>query len=152
MKPYLLIATLLLPSCAAALAADVRRHDFEDVSLWAPNRDRGHPPEFRTDTEFARHGAAMRIRYVNKTPTWGNLTGPCRVPRDALAVRFWLYKHSADPGAAMHIWLFEPDGDAWLQRWPSARARSRVLSSAGTRSACPSQPFASSRVDPAHGK
>ncbi len=60
----------------------------------------------------------MRIRYINRTPTWGNLAGPCRVPRDALAVRFWLYKHSADPGAAMHIWLFEPDGDAWLQRVP----------------------------------
>jgi hypothetical protein len=63
----------------------------------------------------------MRVRYVDQAPHWGNLTGACTVPGEAYALRFGLYVHSATKGAAMHIWLFEPDGDGWVQRVPLAR-------------------------------
>ncbi|MGD8238654.1 MAG: cellulase family glycosylhydrolase [Armatimonadota bacterium] len=109
---------LLLCFRAATLAADIPLHDFDDLSVWAPNRDGGNAPVFEADGEYARDGAGMRIQYVNGTPTWGNLTGPCQVPRDATALRVSVYKHAADAGAAMHIWLFEPDNDGWLQRVP----------------------------------
>ncbi|MFQ5809298.1 MAG: hypothetical protein ACE5JM_06740, partial [Armatimonadota bacterium] len=118
MRTWPAAVALLLCFRVAALAADIPLHDFDDLSVWAPNRDGGNAPEFGTDTEYARDGAGMRIRYVNGTPTWGNLTGRCRVPKDATALRVWVYKHGAGAGAAMYIWLFEPDNDGWLQRVP----------------------------------
>ncbi len=106
------------------LLADVPLHNFDDLSAWRPNADGGHPPQFSLDREHAREGAAMRIRYTDRPPHWGNLTAPCRVPPDARALRFWVYKHSAEPQSALHIWLFEPDDDAWLQQ---VRFRGRSL-------------------------
>jgi hypothetical protein len=98
--------------------ASVLLHSFDDPAVWKPNADGGNAPEVTADTQTARSGGAVRLKYTDKPPEWGNLTGPCTVPADALALRLWLYKHSAAPGAALHIWLFEPDGDCWVQRVP----------------------------------
>jgi len=97
-------------------AANLPLHDFTDLSLWQPNQDGGNAPEVSVDAEHAKEGAAMRIRYADRPPHWGNLAGPCQVPGEAVALRFWVYKHSAAREAAMHIWLMEPDGDAWVQK------------------------------------
>ncbi len=110
---------LLIPLLLTApLAADVPLDDFEDPSVWSDNHDGGNAPEFTADTEYSRDGKAMRIRYADGPPHWGNLVGPCTVPGDAVALRFWVYRHTAAAGAAMHIWLFEPDNDGWSQRVP----------------------------------
>ncbi len=110
MRILILLVLVALPGSAAPL------HDFDDISVWKDNADGGNAPEISADTEFTRDGGAMRIIYTDKTPHWGNLTAACQVPPDARALRFWVYKHEAKLGAAMHIWLFEPDGDAWSQR------------------------------------
>jgi hypothetical protein len=60
----------------------------------------------------------MRIKYTDAPPHWGNLVGPCKVPPDARALRFFVYKRSAAPKATLHIWLLEPDKDGWVQRVP----------------------------------
>jgi len=112
------VALALVLASAMRLMAAVPLHDFADVSLWTPNQDGGNAPEVSVDTEHAREGAAMRIRYVDRPPHWGNLTGPCQAPGEARALRFWVCKHSAAREAAMHIWLMEPDGDAWVQKVP----------------------------------
>ena len=100
----------------AAMAVEVPLHDFEDVSVWRPNLDGGNPPQVSADTEYAREGTGMRLKYSDSTPNWGNISAPCSIPAGARALRLWVHKHAAAPGAAMHIWLFEADGDAWVQR------------------------------------
>ncbi|MBM3472421.1 MAG: hypothetical protein FJX75_04010, partial [Armatimonadetes bacterium] len=112
MIPYCFLAAVL----AAPARSDVALHGFEDIAVWVDNRDGGHAPAWSADTEFAREGQAMRIRYTDQPPHWGNLRGPCTVPGDAYALTFQLYVHSAAKGAAMHIWLIEPDNDMWAQR------------------------------------
>ena len=107
---------LLIMLGVAAMAVEVPLHDFEDVSVWRPNLDGGNPPQVSADTEHAREGTGMRLDYSDSTPNWGNISAPCSIPAGARALRFWVHKHSAAPGAAMHIWLFEADGDAWVQR------------------------------------
>jgi len=57
-----------------------------------------------------------RLRYMDGPPQWGNLVGPCRMPPQAVTLRFWIFKHRSAPQAAMHLWLLEPDGDAWVQQ------------------------------------
>ncbi len=113
-----MVALITMPILLAAgpLLADVPLHDFSDITLWKPNPDGGNAPEVSVDRDHAREGAAMRIRYTDRPPHWGNLTGPCTVPGEARALRFWVYKHSAGSQAAMHIWLMEADGDAWVQQ------------------------------------
>jgi hypothetical protein len=91
-------------------APDVPLHDFKDVSAWKLNPDGGSGVEAMPDTP------GMRVRYTDRPPHWGNLTGPCRIPPEAVALRFRLDKHHSAPQAAMYIWLFEPDGDAWAQQ------------------------------------
>ncbi|MGQ9730400.1 MAG: cellulase family glycosylhydrolase [Candidatus Zipacnadales bacterium] len=112
-----MIGACLISMLAGTVAGEtVLLHDFEEVSLWQPNPDGGHAGSVSQDAEFAHEGKGMRIRYVDEPPHWGNLIGPCQVPREAFALRFWVYIHSAQPEAAMHIWLMEPDHDAWVQR------------------------------------
>ncbi len=115
--PVLLLCLALLAClwCCSAWA-DVPLHDFTDVSVWQPNEDGGHAGSVAAETERLEHGPAMRVQYDNQPPDWGNLTGPCHVPPEARALRLWVYKHSAGARAALHIWLFEPDGDGWLQQ------------------------------------
>ena len=102
-------------------SAEVPLHDFEDPSIWKLNPDGGGGVEISRDTRIAREGAALRIRYRDAPPHWGNLLAPCRVPGEARALRFALWKHSADPAAALHVWLLEPDGDSWVQRVPAGK-------------------------------
>lgn len=110
---YVLLC-VLLPCCTGF--GQTVLHDFDDPAAWKPNADGGNAPRVSVDGEFAREGSALRLAYTDSPPHWGNLTGPCNVPADARALHLWVYKHAADPRAAMHIWLFEPDGDCWAQR------------------------------------
>lgn len=112
------IAALCVLWAATGLCQPVLLHSFDDPTVWKPNPDGGNAPQVTLDTQVARTGGALRLKYTNRPPQWGNLTGPCTVPANARALHFWLYKHAAAPGAALHIWLFEPDGDAWVQRVP----------------------------------
>lgn len=109
--PLCLLVAMVAP---AMLSADVPIRAFDDPSVWKPNVDGGHPPATRADNEFTQHGPALRIMYRDVAPHWGNLTSPCTVPATARALCFWVYRHAAQQTAAMHIWLFEPDGDGWV--------------------------------------
>ncbi|MBM3492934.1 MAG: hypothetical protein FJX72_01230 [Armatimonadetes bacterium] len=89
-------------------------HDFRDTGLWRLNADGGQGVS-------AKPGDAggMQVVFTDAPPHWGNLVGPSRAPSEATALRVTLTKHTGAPPAAMHIWLLEPDGDAWVQqvRW-----------------------------------
>lgn len=115
--PILLLCLGVLAGlwCRSAWA-DVPLRDFADVSVWQPNEDGGHAGTVVAETERLEHGPAIRVQYRNQAPDWGNLRGPCQVPPEARALRLWVYKHTAGARAALHIWLFEPDGDGWLQQ------------------------------------
>ena len=110
--------------CIAALAAvipalaDTPLDNTRDVTVWSGNPDGGHPPVMSADTVHTQHGPAMRLKYTDLEPHWGNITSACQIPKDARALRFWVYKTAAKSSAAMHIWMFEPDGDAWLMQVP----------------------------------
>ncbi len=110
------LAMLMAPTLAL-VKADEMLNDFSDITVWKPNPDGGNAPAVGVDREHVHGGAsAMRIKYSDRDPHWGNLTGPCHVPADARALRIWVYVISAAPSAALHIWFMEPDGDAWLQQ------------------------------------
>ncbi len=96
--------------------ASVPLHSFDNVGVWQPNADGGNAPQVRADPTLARDGPAMRVVYGDRPPHWGNLTGPCTVPPEARALTLWVYRHRAARAAALHIWLFEPDGDAWVSQ------------------------------------
>ncbi len=113
---FALLAMTGILAASPAIQADVALQGFEDITQWAGNRDGGNAPEITADTGYMHEGQGMRIKYTDAPPHWGNLTGPCTIPPEARALRFWVYKHSCEPAAVMHIWLFEPDGDAWLQK------------------------------------
>lgn len=102
--------------CLAAWG-DTPLHDFSDLAVWEGHADGGNPPEISLDREVEA-GSGLRIRYADRPPHWGNLVGACRVPADARALRFRVYKHAAADRAALHIWLREPDGDMWVQKVP----------------------------------
>lgn len=104
---------LAIALLALAGVADVQLHDFRDASVWTDNRDGGNAPLVRAE---APDVGGLRLTYTDKPPHWGNLSGPCIVPPDAVALRVRFTKVRGDGRAAMYIWMFEPDGDAWVQQ------------------------------------
>jgi len=98
-------------------AGEVWIDDFETPGTWTHHPDGGIEVELAQDTETVKSGqAALRIRYRDAAPHWGNLQAAVTVPPNAVAVECWLYRHQAAPNAAMHLWLFEPDGDGYVAR------------------------------------
>lgn len=105
----ILSCALLCVSMASAMAPEsVLLHDFCDTSAWRLHQDGGR------GVATVRDSSGMRITYTDAPPHWGNLVAACKVPRRAVGLAVRLTKHHASPRAAMHIWLLEPDGDAWL--------------------------------------
>lgn len=114
--PAHLLAVAAVVLLALPLLADEPLHNFADVTVWTANPDGGNAPQVSAEAEFTRAGGAMRLQYADREPHWGNLTGPCHVPPEARALRLWVYKRSSAPATALHVWLFQPTGDAWLQQ------------------------------------
>lgn len=108
---------ILAVGAASAAGAEVLVDDFEGLDAWQYHDDGGVRPEASLDTEVFTTGAsAMRVRYAEAAPHWGNLTRAIELPADTVALRLDLYVRAVTPQAAMHLWLFEPDSDAWLHQ------------------------------------
>ena len=117
MNTTTLACAVLLAAAGAhlAAAADAVVDDFEAAPRWTHHPDGGSRVAASLDTGHAKHGkAGLRLVYRDAPPHWGNVQGAVTVPAEATAVALWLRVHSAEPQAAMHLWLFEPDGDGWL--------------------------------------
>lgn len=98
-----------------ARAAEIVVDSFGSIERWSLNADGGIPAHLTLDTDTVRSpGGAMRIVYTDAPPHWSNQVAAITVPPDAVELRLWLYKHSSSPLAAMHVWLLEPDADAWV--------------------------------------
>lgn len=120
MQCSLMLLLLILTTSVALAAAgphDEMVADFEAAALpVAPNSDGGMPPAFERSADDPHSGAAcLRITYIGGNK-WGNLRLPLRLSGAETAVRFYLRRVSAEKGAAMHLWLFEADGDGWISR------------------------------------
>ncbi len=112
----LFAAALLTAGCGAALFAAEDPNLAIAVDEWKPNEDGGNPPRAFPETSIQPAGSpALRLIYTDSSPHWGNVARPVQVPPTTRAVSLRFYKHSASPGAALHLWLKEPDGDAWVQ-------------------------------------
>jgi hypothetical protein len=111
MKMRFLLIVIIMSLMYTAFA-DIPLHDFKDLSIWRYNPDGGIHVQISRDTP----SGGIRIEYHDDSPHWGNIQAPCTVPPNAIALRFHLHKISSDNSASLHIWLFEPDGDAWLQQ------------------------------------
>ena len=100
---------------AAGAPDEVVIADFEAAALpVSPNNDGGKAPTFVRSTEAPHSGkACLHLDYTGGA-RYGNLQLPASMTGTETAVRFWVKKIQAEPKAAMHIWLFEADGDAWL--------------------------------------
>ncbi len=105
-----MLALVFMGACmnAGLLGERVVLHDFRDASLWRLHQDGGR------GASVALQENGLKVVYRDSPPHWGNLVGPCTVPLRAVALEVRLTKHMASSGAAMHIWLLEPDGDAWM--------------------------------------
>lgn len=97
--------------------ADGMVDDFEGDLLWQKRTDGGHAPKIELSHDRVHTGkGSLRIEYVNQAPEWGSLQREIALTGEEIALSFWLYVETAQPKAAMHIWLFEKDGDAWVRR------------------------------------
>ncbi|MCD6351576.1 MAG: beta-galactosidase, partial [Armatimonadetes bacterium] len=122
-RALLVLLTLVVP-LASVPAEDVvfpsesgLVDDFESTLAWRVHSDGGHPPAFEISTARAHVGhASLRLDYDNGKPEWGSISRRVVITGKEAALTFWLYVESAQPKAAMHIWLFEKDGDGWVQR------------------------------------
>lgn len=89
--------------------------DFSSEEVWSDAGDGGAAPEFSISREYAWESKnSLKLVYKNPACGWGNLKKEITMTGNEKTVDFWLYKESSDPEAAMHIWLFEEDGDGWL--------------------------------------
>ena len=113
MRIPLMTLLALAAAGSASLADPVLIDGFEAPLAWSFNEDGGVRPEFELSREHSRSGQALHIVYTNRKPEWGNLIRPLALPATAGAFDFWVYRAAAKPKAAMHLWLFEEDGDAW---------------------------------------
>jgi len=88
---------------------------FADVAAWSVNADGGQGVTFRPETALAPHG--LRLVYdASGTNKWGNLARAVTVPAHAVAVTMRLWIVAAEPGAVMHVWTMEADGDGYVAR------------------------------------
>lgn len=98
-------------------AGEVLLDDFETLEAWSYHPDGGNQVTLALDEEHVKSGQkALRLVYTDAPPHWGNLQATVTVPPQAVAIEFWLYLHRAAPPAAMHLWLLEADGDAYVAR------------------------------------
>lgn len=102
-------ALTLAFAALAAHAGELLVDDFSTVAAWSINADGGAPSDFAADPE-----GGMRVRYRDAVPHWSNLRREVAIPASATAIRIAFRLHEAAPGAALHLWLFEPDGDGWI--------------------------------------
>jgi len=116
------LTALLVVACAAAPAADDAAPDtvpfatFDGPKLTlAPNPDGGDPPAFSLSKEHPRSGdACLKLAFSVGSRGYGNLQTPVWLTGAEEAVTFHVRRESANPKAALFIWLFEDDGDGWL--------------------------------------
>ncbi|MDD4538286.1 MAG: hypothetical protein PHT80_04670 [Lentisphaeria bacterium] len=107
-----------LPLCLALLACCAELPvPTGDLALWAPHSDGGSAPAMSVVNDDLLQ-PVMRFAYTNKPGNnWGSASlKSFRVAPNATALTFELFVESATPAAAMHIWFFEGDGDAWMTR------------------------------------
>ncbi len=127
----LLTAALAFAAAPPGQAAWLVIDDFEGRLVWELRPDGGHPPQFERSAERCRSGRwSLKLEYQDQPPHWGSIQRPIKLSGQETAIGFWLYVQAADPKAAMHIWLFEPDGDGWVAR-VSAEGRDRLQPLAG---------------------
>jgi|DewCreStandDraft_4_1066084.scaffolds.fasta_scaffold00770_58 hypothetical protein len=87
------------------------------VEEWAPYADGGNPPAIVGDTSTQAGGSpALRLIYRDAEPHWGSVGRQVTLTPDTRAIRLRFLKHSSGPGAALYLWLLEPDGDRWVQQ------------------------------------
>lgn len=86
---------------------------FDTVAPWSVHADGGGGLTFGLErAQTVSPPGALRLRYQPAgTPGWGNLVRRFTLPKDARALVFQLRVVAAEPGAAMHVWLVEADGD-----------------------------------------
>jgi len=114
LNPWALVSVLGL-SATCAIPAEVPIDDFESLDAWSINADGGIGADWSLDTTTAHSGrGALRVQYRAVPPQWCNLVRAVTVPGQATDVALRVYVHTARPGAGMHLWFMEPDGDGWV--------------------------------------
>jgi len=109
---FCLISTLI--PCITASRRSLS--GWADPSGWSPNEDGGHPPLAQADPLHPWQGQpSLGLTYADRPPHWGNLRHAVQIPPNATAISFRLFKISSQPQAQMFLWLFEEDGDGWIQ-------------------------------------
>ena len=98
------LAVVLLLACLPAVAALVPIDGFRTVEAWTVNSDGGA-------IEISLDDGAMRLRFSKERVEWGNAARAIVLPPSASGIEFDLIVHKVSSGAALSVWLFEPDGD-----------------------------------------
>ncbi len=107
MRPMLLITMLSLSLTAQTIP-------LLEPDKWSPHADGGNAPtyqklddgsvRFSFDTQNGKYG-------------WGNIRlSPFAIPPKSTGLSFEVFVEEAADNAAMHVWLFESDKDAWVCR------------------------------------
>ncbi len=110
-----LVGVFLVGVGAAASALAATSASLTSGEGWGANADGGHAPDVEV-LQTPRGTPALRLRYRDKPPHWGNLRHALQMIPEATGLKFRIRVNSAAPGAAFHVWLFEKDGDGYLIR------------------------------------
>lgn len=81
---------------------------FGNPADWRPADDGGNAPA------LSAVAGGMQAVYQEAKPGWGNIVRDLRLTGQETLVRLDVQVVSAQPKAAMHLWLVEPDQDMWL--------------------------------------
>ena len=101
--------TLALLGAATSAVVNVPVDTFANADAWKAHADGGAGVSCRVED------GALRVSYdATGANKWGNLVRSVTAPADWLAVSMRLRVIKAQPGAAMHLWLLEADGDAHM--------------------------------------
>jgi hypothetical protein len=134
---------------AASLSAvlclgDVTVDDFSSIAAWRPNPDGGNPPQILQDAQGVS-GPCLRLVYRDAEPHWGNITRDVSMPPEATGLSFRVRVSAATAEAALHVWLFEADGDAYVVR---VQPEGKELYALGEGWHTATVPFSTLRYDP----
>ncbi len=108
---------LWLAAClgAALCLGELTVDDFSSLAAWRPNPDGGNAPQISSAPDGVS-GPCLRLQYRDTEPHWGNVTRDVTMPPEATGLSFKIRVLAATPSTALHVWLFEADGDAYMVR------------------------------------
>ncbi len=111
--PVLLV---LLMFSSNARAASIPIDDFGSVQGWVSNEDGGGIGISQGRIAGPNGEKTLQLDYSLNDFPWGNAKHTTTLPPNATGVEFDVYVNASGESSAMHVWIFEADGDGYVSK------------------------------------